>query len=131
MTRLSVSVLSVAIATACESPQLTGGCPPGYLNPQVVVAVTDSVSGKPIALIARGAVYDASGVDSLGRVGVPATDSLHITAQVFRASVYSVSVQAPGYAAWLRGGVAAPAPGSGPCPTPSNVNIGARLQPLP
>ena len=131
MTRLSVSLFFILGAAACESPAFTGACPTGYRTPQIVVAVTDSASARPIAALASGEVHDASRLDSLSRAGLPASDSLHLAAYVFRSSVYSVSVQAPGYSVWQRGGIVAPGPGSGTCPTPSNVNLDVRLQPSP
>ena len=128
--RRSSSLAAVVIVTAGTlacSGSSSSNCiplptPPVHYMPAVVVGVSDSITGKPVADSASGTVRTISANDSL-RHWTPPDSVLYGDLGV---GTYAVMVQRPGYLPWYRYNVVVAA---GNCGAPISTNLTARLQP--
>jgi len=113
--------LACSSSDRCIPLPLSPGGPPVVYEPPVIVGVSDSVSGKPIADSASGTLYTSSASDSL-RHWYP-QDS--VLAGDLGPGWFTVTVHHPGYLTWVRNNVIVK---TNVCGAAVTVYLTARLQ---
>jgi len=122
----SLVVLAVLAAGCSDSTQpciALPATPPIAFQPAVVVGISDSITGKPVADSASGTVRSIVASDSLHH-GYGQMDS--IVYGMVSPGTYTVMVQRPGYIPWYRYNVVVAA---GNCGMAVPANLTARLKP--
>jgi hypothetical protein len=123
---VSLSLVAAAAgALACSSPTATCIPTPGAYMPGILVGVSDSVTGRPLADTATGTVQSTAISDSL-RHGWSPQDSI-LVGNV-GPGIYAVTVVHPGYLTWVRARVRVAADA---CGAAVSTDLTARLQPAP
>lgn len=127
--RFPFSLLIITLFGSCSpSIQEQPGPCPAIFFPGVIVTISDSVTGTPLAEQAQGMVRDGEYVDSLRPFSW--TKDMVMTSRGAaggRPGTYEVTVVHPGYVPWTMRGVAVR---RGACHV-GPVEVPARLQKLP
>jgi hypothetical protein len=124
---VSLSLVAAAAgALACSSPTATCIPTPGAYMPGILVGVSDSVTGRPLADTATGTVQCSAVSDSLRHGVFPPLDSI-LVGNV-GPGIYAVTVVHPGYLTWVRARVRVAADA---CGAAVSTDLTARLQPAP
>lgn len=131
LTSMTVAALAAGtLACSSSSSSSSEDCLPlptsavAY-QPPLLVGVSDSATGAPLADLATGSMRSQVESDSLRHWGFP-TDS--VLTGVLGPGTFTVTVQHQGYATWVRTNVQLT---TGNCSVPITTKLTARLQPAP